>query len=141
MTTTIERNRRSRGRVVNCVGGYRAYVPDPLPPPIAWDEELILSLSTADRAIGVLAGEGRRMVNPHLLIRPFARKEAVLSSRIEGTQTTLGELMAAEAGGAIDRNTADVREVGNYVDALEYSLERLGSSGAARTGSGGPDAP
>ena len=65
------------------------------------------------------------MVNPHLLIRPFARKEAVLSSRIEGTQTTLGELMAAEAGGAVDRNTADVREVGNYVDALEYSLERL----------------
>ncbi len=90
-----------------------------------WDEGLTLSLSSADRAIGRLAGEGRRLPNPHLLIRPFVRKEAVLSSRIEGTQATLGELLAAEAGAAVERSPDDLREVGNYVAALEYGLERL----------------
>ena len=79
----------------------------------------------ADRAIGRLAGEGRRLPNPHLLIRPFIRREAVLSSRIEGTQATLGELLAAEAGAAVERSPADLREVGNYVAALEYGVERL----------------
>ena len=86
---------------------------------------MTINLSSADRAIGRLAGEGRRLPNPHLLIRPFVRKEAVLSSRIEGTQATLGELLAAEAGAVVDRSPEDLREVGNYVVALEYSLERL----------------
>ena len=125
MSSARYRDRRSHGRTIDCVGGYQAYLPDPLPPPISWDEELILALSSADRAIGVLAGEGRRLPNPHLLIRPFARREAVLSSRIEGTQTTLGELMAAEAGAAVGHASPDLREVGNYAAALEYSLERL----------------
>ena len=58
-------------------------------------------------------------------IRPFLRREAVLSSRIEGTQTTLGELLAAEAGAMGGPNSADLREVGNYVAAVEYGLERL----------------
>ena len=153
--------------MVDCVGGYRAYVPAPLPPPMAWDASLTNALSAADRAIGRLAGEGRRLPNPHLLIRPFVRKEAVQSSRIEGTQATLGELLADEAGAAVERAPADVREVANYVVALEYGLSRLeslpvslrlvrgdarashagafgatwrlrGSSGAARTGSGSP---
>ena len=100
-------------------------MPSPLPPPLAWDERLTVSLSSADRAIGRLAGEGRRLPNPHLLIRPLVRKEAVLSSRIEGTQATLGELLAAEAGAAVERSPADLREVGNYVAALEYGLERV----------------
>ena len=65
------------------------------------------------------------MPNPHLLIRAFIRKEAVLSSRIEGTQATLGELLAAEAGAAVERSPADLREVGNYVTALENGLERM----------------
>ena len=113
--------------MVLCTGGYRAYVPDPLPPPMSWDQSLAVVLSEADRAVGRLAGEGRRIPNPHLLIRPFVRKEAVLSSRIEGTQATLGELLAAEAGAAVDRNPEDLREVGNYVVALEYGLGRLGT--------------
>ena len=125
MSSAINRKLRPLGQVVNGPGGYHAFVPGPLPPPIAWDEELILGLSSADRAIGVLAGEGRRLSNPRLLIRPFARREAVLSSRIEGTHTTLSELMAAEARGSMDQSPADVREVGNYVAALEYGLERL----------------
>ena len=100
-------------------------MPASLPPPLSWDEALTVNLSNADRAIGRLAGEGRRLPNPHLLIRPFVRKEAVLSSRIEGTQATLGELLAAEAGAAVERSPADLWEVGNYVTALEYGLERM----------------
>ena len=119
--------RRPHGRMVDCPGGYRAYVPAPLPPPLAWSEALTVALSSADRAIGRLAGEGRRLRNPHLLIRPFVRREAVLSSRIEGTQATLGELLAVEAGAAVERSPADLREVGNYVAALEYGVERLGT--------------
>jgi len=113
------------GRRIRCPGGYRAYVPEALPPPIGWSAELAAALSAADRAVGRLAGEGRRLPNPHLLIRPFVRREAVLSSRIEGTQATLGELLAAEAGAAVERSPEDLREVGNYVVALEYGVERL----------------
>ena len=116
---------RTHGRLVNCPGDYRAYVPDPLPPPLAWNAELAFSLSEADRAIGRLAGEGRRLPNPHIVIRPLVRREAVLSSRIEGTQATLGELLASEAGADVERSPSDLREVGNYVAALEYGIERL----------------
>ena len=125
MVSPRDIRRQPHGETVDCPGGYRAYVPAPLPPPITWDEGLTVGLSAADRAIGRLAGEGRRLPNPHLLIRPFVRKEAVLSSRIEGTQATLGELFAAEAGAAVERSPDDLREVGNYVAALEYGLERL----------------
>src|SRR6266704_574615 len=113
------------GRRIRCPGGYRAYVPEPLPPRFEWSAGLAAALSAADRAVGRLAGEGRRLPNPHLLIRPFVRREAVLSSRIEGTQATLGELLAAEAGAAVARSPADLREVANYVVALEYGVERL----------------
>jgi Fic family protein len=116
---------RAPGRQIRAVGGYTAFIPDPLPPPLAWTPDLVRALSDADRLIGRLAGEGGRLPNPHLLIRPFVRREAVLSSRIEGTQATLGELLAAEAGAAVDRSPADLREVANYVVALEYGLKRL----------------
>ena len=127
-----EQKRVLPGRLVRCPGGYRAYLPHPLPPPIAWSAELAAALSAADRAVGRLAGEGRRLPNPHLLIRPFIRREAVLSSRIEGTQATLGELLAAEAGASVERSPADLREVANYVAALEYGVERLRSVGVER---------
>jgi len=76
---------------------------------------------------GELAGQGAQLPNPHALIRPFVRREAVLSSKIEGTQATLGELLAAEAGATVDRSPDDLREVGNYVVALEYGVKRLKS--------------
>ena len=120
-----ERTRQPHGRRVKCPGGYMAYLPEPLPPRIRWAAELVSALSAADRAVGRLAGEGRRLPNPHLLIRAFVRREAVLSSRIEGTQATLGELLAAEAGAVVERSPADLREVGNYVVALEYGVERM----------------
>lgn len=107
--------------------GYRAFHPHPLPPKIDWSPGLVRSLSDADARLGRLAGEGRRLPNPHLLIRPFVRREAVYSSRIEGTQSTLGELLAAEAGVAVERSPDDLREVANYVAALEYGVKRLAS--------------
>ena len=116
---------RPAGRLVRAPGGYRAFVPAPLPPALAWSPRLVRVLSDADRAVGRLAGEGGRLPNPHLLIRPFLRREAVLSSRIEGTQATLGELLAAEAGAAVARSPSDLREVTNYVVALEYGIGRL----------------
>jgi Fic family protein len=107
--------------------GYRAFHPDPLPPRLEWTPALAAALADASMLVGRLAGEGRRLPNPHVLIRPFIRREAVLSSRIEGTQATLGELLAAEAGVAVERSPDDLREVGNYVTALEHGLERLSS--------------
>lgn len=111
----------------NTGGGYKAFYPNLLPPSINWSPSLIRAMSDADSRLGKLAGEGQRLPNPYLLIRPFIRREAVLSSRIEGTQSTLGELLAAEAGVAVTRSPDDLREVGNYVTALEYGLQRLKS--------------
>ncbi|MCK4415221.1 MAG: hypothetical protein KAY32_16940 [Candidatus Eisenbacteria sp.] len=94
MSTT----RHGSGRLVSGAGGVQAFVPDPLAPAIDFSPALLRGLSDADRLIGQLAGEGRSLPNAHLLIRPFVKREAVLSSRIEGTQATLGELLAADAG-------------------------------------------
>ena len=72
----------------------------------------------------MLARVGETVQNPHLLIRPLMRREAVLSSRIEGTNASLTEVFAYEARGR-RRVTGDVDEVWNYVDALEYGIDRL----------------
>jgi Fic family protein len=117
--------RKAPGRKVRCAQGYWAFIPDPLPPALEWSPTLVRALSDADRLIGRLAGEGGRLPNPHVLVRPFVAREAVLSSRIEGTQATLGELLAAEAGAAVERSPADLREVANYVTALEHGIHRL----------------
>ncbi len=118
------------GRLIRMPEGYSAFVPDPLPPEIEWTPRLVRALSDADRAIGRLAGEGRRLPpNPHVLMHPFVAREAVLSSRIEGTQATLSELLAAEAGARVDRSPEDLREVADYVVALEYGMERLAQNG------------
>src|SRR5882724_12281421 len=121
-------NRRSitqSGRWIKTLEGYRAYHPNPLPPVIEWTQPLAVALANASTLVGRLAGEGRRLPNPHVLIRPFVRREAVYSSRIEGTQATLGELLAAEAGAIPERSPEDLREVGNYVAALEHGMKRL----------------
>src|SRR5208282_2733838 len=122
-------NRKSitqSGRWIKTLEGYRAYHPNPLPPAIEWTQPLAVALANASTLIGKLAGEGRRLPNPHVLMRPFVRREAVFSSRIEGTQSTLGELLAAEAGIAVERSPDDLREVGNYVVALEHGISQLG---------------
>jgi Fic family protein len=110
---------------------YWAFVPHPLPPALTFDLELVWALSDADRALGELAGLGRMLPNPHLLMRPFIRREAVLSSRIEGTRANVADLYAYEArqpplpGMKDTSSPSDVQEVANYVRALEYGLERL----------------
>jgi len=131
----LERFRASpAGRVIQVgqgIAAYWAFLPNPLPPSLTWDPELVHTLSAADRALGQLSGLGRALSNPHLLIRPFIRREAVLSSRIEGTQTDLPLLYAYEAGQLTLPGfepappEADMHEVLNYVRALEYGLERL----------------
>jgi Fic family protein len=115
------------GRIVRTPQGHAAFVPAPLPPAIEFDLPLALALSKADAALSELSGLGRVLPNPHLLIAPYLRREAVLSSRIEGTQASLADLLAQEAGQAPQAPPDDVQEVRNYVAALEYGVERLKS--------------
>jgi Fic family protein len=115
----------SPGRLVRCPQGYTAFVPNPLEPSLNLDMPLVAALSGADRALSELAGVARTLPNPHLLIAPFMRREAVLSSRIEGTQASFSDLLFFEAANLGEREMPDVREVANYVRALEYGLDRL----------------
>src|SRR5262245_35403725 len=98
---------KASGKWIKTLEGYRAFHPNPLPPRLEWTPALVAALADASMLVGRLAGEGRRLPNPHVLIRPFIRREAVLSSRIEGTQATLGELLAAEAGATVERSPDD----------------------------------
>lgn len=102
-----------------------AFIPNDLPPHLSWDTPTVRLFSAADRALGQLAAMGRSLPNPRLLIRPLMRREAVLSSRIEGTQASLSDLVLFEIDSAVESRTPDVREVFNYVRALEYGLERV----------------
>ncbi|MDQ3525581.1 MAG: Fic family protein [Chloroflexota bacterium] len=130
LSLTLER-RRQPGRMVTagpCNARYPAFVPDQLPPVIEYGGQLMARLSEGDRALGELNGLGRMLPNPGLLINPFIRKEAVLSSKIEGTRATITDLYAREAGqGANLGPTSDVDEVLNYVRALDYGLDRISS--------------
>lgn len=112
-----------RAHVIRHPTGYWAFVPPPLPPSLALNESLVALLSEADRALGELAGAGRWLPNPHLLIRPFLRREAVLSSRIEGTESTVTDLVLFEAAPEERGRPADVKEVANYVRALDLALD------------------
>jgi len=110
---------------------YIAFIPHPLPPTLLMDTTLVRALSDADRALGELAGLGRAVPSPSLLIGPFVRREAVLSSKIEGTQTEIADLYAFEAGQPYLPGLRppppedDVQEVLNYVLALDYGITRL----------------
>src|SRR5437016_8154600 len=117
----------STGKVIRTPQGYAAFIPAPLPPLLVYDDELVLGLSRADAALSELSGLGRHLPNPHLLIAPYVRREAVLSSRIEGTKARLSVLLLDEMENAssMPREEDDVREVRNYVVALEYGIKRL----------------
>jgi Fic family protein len=116
------------GRYVRQLSGYRAFIPAPLPPKpaISINSEMQRLLSEADRALGRLDGSIHTLPNPDLFILMYVRKEAVLSSQIEGTQSSLQDLLAAEANllGA-DTRPKDVDEVINYVAAMNHGLRRL----------------
>lgn len=113
------------GQTIKSPSGYTAFLPNPLPPKINWNTQLVNALSRADFLLGKLAREGGKLPNPHLLIRPFITREAVLSSKIEGTQATIGEILAASAGISVQRNPDDLQEVQNYIIALDYAIKRL----------------
>lgn len=115
------------GTYQNQPTGYRAFIPAPLPPdpPIAMDDELQTLLSTADRALGRLDGSIQTLPDSDLFVLMYVRKEAVLSSQIEGTQSSLNDLLRAEAKIYDPDRPADVKEVSNYVGALNYGLRRL----------------
>ena len=111
------------GKVIRTKDGYWAFLPNPLPPKLVWDAGLSRLISEASLSLGTLKGLGETLPNPHLLIYPFIRREAVLSSRIEGTISSLSDLLLFEAT-QIEKQK-DVREVHNYVKALEYGIRRL----------------
>lgn len=116
------------GRVIRTPTGYNAFVPAPVPRDISYERDSVLALSRADAALAELSGLGRQLPNPHLLISPYVRREATLSSRIEGTQTELSDLLRDEVEpGSISgaREQTDIREVRNYVAALDHGLDRL----------------
>jgi Fic family protein len=113
------------GQVIKTATGYKAFIPQALPPKFEWNNTVVNSLSRADFLLGKLAREGSKLPNPHLLMRPFITREAVLSSRIEGTHTTVSEILAADAGADVKQNPDDLQEVQNYIKALDYGLKRL----------------
>jgi Fic family protein len=121
-------NTRNRaGRYVRQIAGYDAFVPVALPPdpPIHYDAELVALLSRADQAIGRLDGEIRTLPNPNLFVAMYVRREAVLSSQIEGTQSTLEDLLVVELNPRIAEFSNDVDELVNYVQAMNFGLNRL----------------
>lgn len=108
--------------------GYRAFVPTRLPPdpPVQMTADLQRLLSTADRELGRLDGSVLTLPNPDLFVLMYMRKEAVLSSQIEGTQSSLQDLLSAESHLLSEPDSGDVGEVVNYVAAMNHGLARLG---------------
>jgi cell filamentation protein, protein adenylyltransferase len=118
-------NNSNAGKCFYAPSGYWAFTPYTLPPKIDLDWDLINLLSEADKKLGELSGAGQLLKNPHLLINPFIRREAVLSSRIENTQTGMDQLFLFEADESATTTTPDAKEVVNYIRAMEYGLKRL----------------
>lgn len=115
------------GRYICQLSGYEAYYPAPLPPipPLAIEGDLLRLLSDADRALARLDAVSTFLPNPDLFVATYVRHEAVLSSQIEGTQSTLEDVLAYEADATHNRAPKDVNEVVNYVRAMNHGLRRL----------------
>src|SRR6478672_8973722 len=108
-------------------GGFSAFIPAPLTPSpvLVFSPDLQRRLSAADRAIGRLDGSIHTLPNPDLFVLMYVRKEAVLSSQIEGTQSSLQDVLAAEAKIHDPDTPRDVDEVLNYIAAMNYGMRRL----------------
>ena len=115
------------GKFVAQPGGYKAFLPKPLPPSptIRYDEELQSLLSKADRSLARLDGVITVLPNPNLFIAMYVKKEALLSSQIEGTQASLEGILEFEANLIPKENLDEIEEVINYVRALNHGIERL----------------
>jgi Fic family protein len=110
------------GVIRQTLEGYRAFHPELIPRRPKLSARTILRLSEADAALGRLAGAGRLLPDPNILVNPYVVREAVASSRIEGTQASISDVFYAEASG---RANPDVQEVLNYIRALERGLQLL----------------
>ena len=115
------------GKFVTQPGGYKAFLPKSLPPnpPIRYDGELQSLLSKADRALARLDGMTTVLPNPDLFIAMYVKKEALLSSQIEGTQASLEGVLEFEADLIPKENIDEIKEVINYIKALNCGMERL----------------
>lgn len=126
MENRVEPSTRA-GRYVKQLTGYQAFIPAPLPPepPVRIDGELQALLSAADRALGRLDGSIQTLPDPDLFVLMYVRIEAVLSSQIEGTQSSLQDVLEAEARVFTSAAQRDVAETINYIEAMNHSLQRL----------------
>lgn len=115
------------GRYITQLTGYKAFIPNPLPPnpQVIIDNSLQAILSQADRTLGRLDGSIQTLPDPDLFVFMYVRKEAVLSSQIEGTQSSLLNVLEAEAKILSPDQPRDVGEVLNYVHAMNHGLRRL----------------
>ena len=114
------------GRAIYMPSGYWAFIPAPLPPNLVWSLPLVSVMSDAERDLSHLAALAGVFPYPRLLIQPFMHTEAVLSSRIEGTRASLEDLYNYETAQlSFFEQSDDVREVHNYVSAMDFGLERL----------------
>src|SRR5260370_37576872 len=109
------------GKLVKVPQGYWAFLPNPLPPAIDFSPKLVNALSEADRTLGALEGMGRTLPNPTLLVMPYARREAVLSSRIEGTQASLSDLFLFESAKRKPHDSA-LKNGANFVYDMNQGL-------------------
>lgn len=128
MTMPEPRSTRS-GRPIRQPAGYRAFIPARLPPdpPLRFDAPLVSLLATAGTDLGRLDGVSATLPNPDLFVAMYVRREAVLSSQIEGTQSTLDDVLTFEVDPKADTLPVDIEEVVNYVKAMNYGLTRLDS--------------
>jgi len=106
---------------------YNVFIPNPLPPNIEFDEELVLILSRAEEKLGKLSGVCLTLPSPNLLIIPYLRKEAIMSTRIEGTRISMQEVLLSEAKEK-EEKTKDAQEVVNYINTVNYALTKIEKS-------------
>src|SRR5215469_13197607 len=127
MPEPLERTTRLGRYVTTTVAGepVRAFVPPPLPPPDLNLSELYQRLDHADRAVGRLDGLTVLLPDARFLLYLFVRKEALVSSQIEGTQSSLADLLLFESKGPTGIPKEDVEEVSNYVAAMQHGLRRM----------------
>ena len=115
------------GRVVTTPEGYAAFVPAPLPPELTYGRDLVLALSRADAALGELRGVEGQLPDPQLLDASFKRQEALCSSRIEGADVSLSDLLLDQVGAARAAVPRDhLREVRSCIATLRYGVQRIG---------------
>lgn len=119
-------NKNSPGKLIKLPDGNWAFKPNPLPPRLAYSPQLLDAVAAASTSLGELRGISDSLEDASLLLRPFLRMEAVLSSRIEGTRASLEDVLMSEGRQlALFEESGDVREVQNYVQALEFGLGRM----------------